>query len=846
MAIIVHTFTHTPHIQKPIQQSLGYRLTVYLRSAHGWNRRQMSTEALPFNNWIKQRRRALDLTQEDLAERVGCSTITIQKIELGERRPSKQVALRLAECLGTPVEEQLDFVRFARGEAGDKVPSSDEVKRPAPAKTEHPHPNNLPAPLTALLGRAPLVASACDYLRPDNVRLLTFTGAPGIGKTRMALQVAADLLPDFRDGVFFVELAPFTDPTLVASAISATFGLSESSNGSLQEDLKRFLNVKKLLLVLDNFEQVLDAAPLVLDLLTACPTLKVLATSREALNVPGEQQFPISPLDLPDEAHMPDIGALPRFAGIALFLERARGADPTFSLDKENAREVAAICNRLEGLPLAIELAAARVTLIPTGDMLARLDKQLQFLASPARHRHFVHLPARQQTMRAAIEWSYKLLDIEEQQLLSQLGVFVGGFTLEAAEAVCGSGAVDGVGSLLAKSLMKRAIGKYDEAERRFTMLESIREYAIEELEERGKAEELRRRHAIYFLELAERAEPHLTGEDQIMWFHRLERERSNLAAAVSWSLARDEADIALRFGGALTRFWYDRYWQEARWWLEGVLNGALKKSAGKPSRIRARALFAAALVLRKSRSYQQARAMMEECAATFRALGDRLNLGNALRWLATIILEIDPVGERELARVLFDESLEHFEAIGYRRGMGLVLGSLGGQARMEGDYPRAIDLFERAIAINREAKDKRGIAANTGNLGFAHYHRGDFKRMKTLLSESLLIDQETTSAFEASWILVGLAGVALAEGDRHKAVTILGAASALAVSAGTLYDLEDQRDREEIEAAIRREVSEEEWQSAQERGRRMSLDEAVEYAVASGRNKTRGTRSPM
>ena len=236
--------------------------------------------------------------------------------------------------------------------------------------------------------------------------------------------------------------------------------------------------------------------------------------------------------------------------------------------------------------------------------MAARLDKQLHFLASPARHRHFVHLPARQQTMRAAIEWSYKLLDIEEQQLLSRLGVFVGGFTLEAAEAVCGADAMDGVGSLLAKSLLKRAVGKYDEGERRFTMLESIREYALEELEESSAAEDFRRRHAIYFLDLAERAEPHLTGEDQDHVFRRLEREHSNLVAAVSWSLAHDEADIALRFGSALTRFWYDRYWQEARWWLEGVLNGALRKSAPEPSRIRGRALFTAALVLRKTRLY--------------------------------------------------------------------------------------------------------------------------------------------------------------------------------------------------------------------------------------------------
>jgi len=443
--------------------------------------------------------------------------------------------------------------------------------------------------------------------------------------------------------------------------------------------------------------------------------------------------------------------------------------------------------------------------------------------------------------MRAAIEWSYKLLDIEEQQLLSRLGVFVGGFTLEAAEALCGPGAVDGVGSLLAKSLLKRAIGRYDEGERRFTMLESIREYALEELEESGEAEDVRRRHALYFLELAERAEPHLTGEEQGMWLRRLESEHSNLVAAVSWSLARDDAAIALRFGGTLIRFWYDRYWQEARWWLEGVLKGALKKSPRDPSRIRARALLTAALVSRKTRQYRQARALLEECVAIYRALGDRLDLGNALRWLGIITMEIDLPEEKELVQALFNESMEHFEAIGYRRGVGILLSSLGGQVRTARDYPRALDLFEEALAICREVKDKSGIAANTGNLGFVLYHLGDFQRMKTVLSESLLIDQETASTFEASWILVGLASVALAEGARQRAATILGVANALAVSAGTLYDPDDQRDREEIEAAVRGEVSDAEWQSAQEQGRRMSLDEAVEYALGSAGASTDG-----
>ena len=410
-------------------------------------------EAIPFSVWLKQRRRSLDLTQEDLSECVGCSTITIQKIELGERRPSKQVALRLAECLRVPDEEHELLVMFARGdtiEPDDGDPFLGETARPGspppqPSQSDRPNPNNLPAPLTPLLGREEAVAAASDYLLREDIRLLTLTGAPGIGKTRLSMQVGKDLLPHFRDGVCFVELAPVTDPSLVATTIAATLGLSESGMQSIQSDLSRYFSGKRIVLVLDNFEQVLDAAPLVVDLLSSCPALKVLVTSREALHVPGEQQFPLFPLDLPDMAHMPEVKVLPDYPAIALFLERARAVDPTFALNEQNAFDLTAVCTRLDGLPLAIELAAARVTLFSMSEMSARLGEQLNLLASPASYRqsgHLQHLPARQQTMRGAIAWSYRLLEENEQQLLCRLGVFVGGWTLEAAEAVCGADVV--------------------------------------------------------------------------------------------------------------------------------------------------------------------------------------------------------------------------------------------------------------------------------------------------------------------------------------------------------------------------------------------------------------------
>jgi predicted ATPase/transcriptional regulator with XRE-family HTH domain len=785
----------------------------------------MSTEGRTFHAWIKQRRRALDLTQEDLADCVGCSTTTIQKIELGERRPSKQVAQRLAECLKIPADRHDDFVRYARREAGagelfEGHGASPASPQPAEdGRINRANPTNLPSPLTPLLGREKVVAAARGYLLREDIRLLTFTGAPGIGKTRLSLQVGSDLSPYFPDGAFFVELAPITDPSRVGSGIAATFGLAESGSGTVQSDLKNYLSAKKMLLVL-------DAAPLVVDLLSHCLSLKVLVTSREALYVPGEQQFPVPPLDLPDLERLPAVSALPGYPAIALFLDRANSVDPAFSSFKENAPDVTTVCTRLEGIPLAIELAAARVRLFSTAEMSARLDRQLSLLANPTRRGHFQHLPARQQTMRAAIDWSYRLLEAEEQELLSRLGVFVGGWTLEAGEGVCGLGAADGVESLLAKNLVKRVTGG-DES--RFTMLESIREYALEELEASGEIEEIRRRHALYFLDLVELAEPHLTGADQAMWFQRLEREHSNMVAAMSWSRARGEEDTILRFGAALETFWTNRYPLEGRWWAEGVL----KWGVGEPSHMRARALTIAALMLRKTREYSQARAMLEESLRMYRALDDSLGIAASLRWLAIMMWEMDLPGERALVGLMLEESLQRLEAVGDSKGVADMLATFAEMARGEGDYHKAVDGFEKSLVILREGKDKQRLASHETNLAYVLYHCAEYDRMKVVLRESLGIFRELASAFEIAWALVAWAGAVRAQGDAHKAATLIGAANALAAGAGTPFDPNDQRDSEEIEAAIKADVSEEEWQRGQDEGREMSLDEAVAYALS-------------
>lgn len=432
-----------------------------------------------FGSRLKERRRELDLTQFDLADRVGCSEDTIQKIERGERRPSKQIAQRLAEVLRVPPGEQEAFVVAARN---GSIPtpafhtSADRDHEQTPPERVTPNPTNLPTPLTPLIGREEAVAWALTYLR-DGARLLTLTGAPGIGKTRLGLQIASELLPDFEDGVYLVELAHISNPDLVAPTIANTFGLGETADQSIVDVLKQFLRGRnnagrRMLLLLDNFEQVLDAAPVIVELLSGCPQIKVLATSREALHIVGEQQFPVPPLRIPDPARLPDWRELPEYPAVELFVQRARAADPGFALAAENYREVAIICTHLEGLPLAIELAAARIKVFSPQALLSRLESRLKTLTGKG-----AGIPQRQQTLRNAIEWSYDLLTGEEKKLFQWLAVFSGG-TLEAVEAVCDAGGglemevVDGLASLVDKSLLRREKGAGGEP--RFVMLRMI------------------------------------------------------------------------------------------------------------------------------------------------------------------------------------------------------------------------------------------------------------------------------------------------------------------------------------------------------------------------------------
>ncbi len=589
-----------------------------------------------------------------------------------------------------------------------------------PLKTLDSHPHNLPVQPTPLIGRDQPVAAILRLLIREEVRLVTLTGPGGTGKTRLGLQVAAELSETFTDGVYFVNLAPLGDPHLVVPTIAQTLDLKEVAGQPLLDLLKGALHWKHLLLLLDNFEQVVDAAMDVAALLAVCPNLKVLVTSRMPLHVRGEQEFAVPPLAVPDPKRLPDLVTLSQYEAVALFVARSQAVRPDFQVTNASAPAIAEICVRLDGLPLAIELAAARSKVLPPQALLARLGQRLTVLTSGARD-----APVRQQTLRNTITWSYDLLEAQEQHLFRLLCVFVGGGELSAIETICTalSGAaeagslLDGLGSLIDKSLLQqREMEVEKEQEPRFLLLETIREYGLEVLAASGELQAARQAHALYYLALVEQAAPHLKGSEQVGLLARLEQELDNLRAALSWFLeaarqgpgseeGRQQAERALRLCIALFWFWDARRQLREAWTF---LKQALAVGEGVAASVRARALYAAAnLTWIVEEDNDGAEALARESLTFYRELGDRDGIATSLRMLSGIA---STRSQYAVARSQLDEAEALFKEAGEVWGRGKCLTSLGQIATVQGEYARARALLEESRRIFSNLGDQHEL----------------------------------------------------------------------------------------------------------------------------------------
>ena len=696
--------------------------------------------------------------------------------------------------------------------------------------------HNLPVQPASLLGRDREVAEIRALLLRPDVRLLTLTGPGGTGKTRLSLQVAAELTDLFEDGVYFVALGPIVDPALVPSAIAKALDVRDTGGRPIVEILAVFLRDRHLLLVLDNFEQVLPARLIVAELLTAATGLKVLVTSRAPLQIRGEHGVGVSPLAFPARGQVPPVPALGHYPAVALFVERVQAVHPSFVVTADNAPAVAEVCARLDGLPLAIELAAARVRTLSPEAMLRRLERRLPLLTGGARD-----LPMRQQTLRDAIGWSYDLLTPTEQGVFRRLGVFSGGCTLDAGSWVLRPGdghhpasspgtrhqessTLELLDSLAAQSLIVQQ--RTADGEPRFGMLETIREYALERLDEAGDLDAVRRQHAAYFAALADEAEPHLRTDRQVAWLRRLDPEHDNLRAALTWSRASGDVETGLRIAGALCWYWEFRgYVGEGRDWLSELLG-----MPGGSSRSRARALLAAGLLAILQAEYAAARSLGRQSADLFAELGDRSGVGTALTCIG-----IADLGQSNIAaaRPVLEEAVAACREAGDRWGLAQALSQLASVFRQSGDLPTALTLREKAAAIARQLGDRWTLGMALMGAATIVRGQGDLSRSTDLYREALAVLRELEDRWLTPRAIEGLAGCALLDDNHLRAARLFGAAAALREASGTremsLWRALFDRDIADLQAAM----GDLPFTTAWAEGRAMSHEEAVAYALA-------------
>jgi non-specific serine/threonine protein kinase len=735
----------------------------------------------PFGDLLKRHRLAAGLTQEALAERAALSTRAISDLERGAKRaPRRDTVELLATALGLSGRRRAAFEGASRpgsNGAGHGVPSAMSI------------PSAL-APLTRLIGREREVAVVVGLLRRPETRLVTLTGPGGVGKTRLALQVVEELEEAFADGVTAVSLAPLTDPALVLSAVARALDVREEGGRPLGATLEEALRGGQRLVLLDNFEHVLAAAGELAALLRACPGLQLLVTSRAPLRVSGEREYRVPPLPVPDSRRPISGEGLLRYEAVRLFAERARAAAPDFVLTDATAPDVVAVCARLDGLPLAIELAAARVKLLPPRALATRLERRLPLLTGGPRD-----APARQQTLRAALAWSEGLLGPAEQTLFRRLAVFAGGCDLAAAQAVCSTEAagdagagqwdvLDGLTALVDHSLVRQEHpdGSRPDGEPRFAMLETIREYARERLEQSGEGEAIQLRHAAHFLALAELAPPQERGQ-QRAWLDRLAAEHDNLRAALGWTIGREggqDVESGLRLAAALWLFWWLRgHMAEGRGWLRRAL--ARAGTAAGPL-VRARALDGAGFLALTQADFVEGRMLLEESLALWRAAGDAAGIAHACYALGIAALWL---ADYDAAHALFEESLARYRAMDDRLGMARALQRLGLHAFFSrDDHAAARARFEESLAILGELEDEiKGEALQA--MGIICLLQADYRAARAYLEDALAFTLGIGDTFTLALVLGGFAGLAAAAGLPERAMRLAGFVAALRQGTG-------------------------------------------------------------